>query len=116
MLAVGGTLACGPTGAGDVPCGQFDLTQNGPIEMCGSASDCPGSDMCIDGFCVGTVCDAGMCEPTTGTDYACSTSTGTSKDAAADSRADASADSGSHDAHADARRGSDASKDVAAER
>jgi hypothetical protein len=85
--------ACGPTASGDAPCGQFDLTQNGQSEMCGSMSTCPGTDLCVGGFCIGSVCETGTCELAGGTTYACRTppaDSGASQDAAADAPADSS--------------------------
>jgi hypothetical protein len=118
-LAAMAVPACGPTGNGDIPCGQLDLDQNGQFEMCGSMSDCPGSDLCVGGFCVGSVCEAGTCEPgTSGHPYACTSGAaeaGPSRDAAKDSHADAPDDHTTHDAHADASRKSDATKDHEAE-
>jgi len=74
--------------------------------MCGSMSACLGTDLCVGGFCIGSVCEIGTCEAVGGTTYACTTApadSGASQDAAAD----APADSSSPDVV-------DASKDVAA--
>jgi hypothetical protein len=63
VLGVTGVPACGPTGTGNVQCGQVDITNNGQNETCASQAGCPGTDVCFGGYCIGSMCPAGTCKP-----------------------------------------------------
>jgi hypothetical protein len=93
-------LACSPTASGDALCGQYDRTQTGETETCDPMFNCPGTDLCINGFCIGSVCEGGTCEPSDGGAFMCGTNSSDSG-ASTDSGADAAADSTFSDGRAD---------------